>query len=92
MTHDMLSILLNYFLFPLIIFFRWFGISRNTTSWMAPRQGRGYFKLDVAAILCSFINANGDHLIVFGISGFENVMTIFGDNNEGAMMIKVCAD
>lgn len=56
---------------------------------MAPRQGRTYFKLDVAAILCSFLNSQGEHLMFLGISGFEDVMTIFGDNNEGSMMIKV---
>ncbi len=58
---------------------------------MAPRQGRTYFKLDVAAVVCSFLNAKGEHLIVLGISGVENVMTIFGDNNQGSMMIKVRA-
>lgn len=56
---------------------------------MAPRQGRTDFKLDVAAILCSFVNSQGEHLVVLGVSGLENVMTIFGDNNEGALMIKV---
>ena len=69
---------------------RWFGIVRNTTSWMAPRQGRNYFKLDVAGILCSFLDPHGTHFIALGISGFQNVMTIFGDDNEGSMMIKVC--
>ncbi|KAH6653197.1 raffinose synthase or seed imbibition protein Sip1-domain-containing protein [Truncatella angustata] len=70
-------------------FLSWFAISRNTTSWMAPRQGRTYFKLDVAAILCSFVSVHGQHLIVLGISGFENVMAIFGDDNGGALMIKI---
>ncbi|GJN82341.1 hypothetical protein PLIIFM63780_005881 [Purpureocillium lilacinum] len=69
-------------------FLRWFGIVRNTTSWMAPRQGRNYFKLDVAGILCSFLDPHGTHFIALGISGFQNVMTIFGDDNEGSMMIK----
>ncbi|KAI0149272.1 raffinose synthase or seed imbibition protein Sip1-domain-containing protein [Pestalotiopsis sp. NC0098] len=70
-------------------FLRWSAISRNTTSWMAPRQGRNYFKLDVAAITCSFMNHRGEHLVVLGLSGLEDVMAIFGDNNEGALMIKI---
>lgn len=56
---------------------------------MAPRHGRSYFKLDVAAILCSFLNSRGEHLLFLGVSGLEDVLTVFGDNNEGAMMIKV---
>ncbi|KAK7964017.1 Sip1-like protein, partial [Apiospora saccharicola] len=73
-------------------FVRWFGLARDTVSWMAPRQGGSYFKLDVAAMLCSFLGASGKHLLFLGISGFEDILTIFGDNNQGAMMIKVRND
>lgn len=58
---------------------------------MAPRHGKTYFKLDVASVLCAFVNRHGKHLLFLGISGYEKIMTIFGDNNEGALMIKVCA-
>ncbi|KAK8010158.1 raffinose synthase Sip1 [Apiospora arundinis] len=73
-------------------FVRWFGLSRDTVAWMAPRQGGSYFKLDVAAMLCSFLGASGQNLLLLGISGFEDILTIFGDNNQGAMMIKVRND
>ncbi|KAK8068723.1 hypothetical protein PG994_005339 [Apiospora phragmitis] len=73
-------------------FVRWFGLSRDTVSWMAPRQGGSYFKLEVAAVLCSFLGVSGQNLLFLGISGFEGILTIFGDSNQGAMMIKVRND
>lgn len=35
------------------------------------------------------MNHRGEHLVVLGLSGLEDVMAIFGDNSEGALMIKI---
>ncbi|KAJ6780953.1 hypothetical protein PWT90_05380 [Aphanocladium album] len=73
-------------------FLKWFALARHTASWLAPRQGTTHFKLDVASVLCSFVDRRGRHLITLGVSGFRGIMSIFGDNNEGALMVKIRND
>jgi hypothetical protein len=69
---------------------RWFSLVRIWTPWLAPRHGKSSFGLDKDAVLCSFLSPTGRHLVVLGISGLSNVMTVFRSNDSGQLMLHVC--
>jgi hypothetical protein len=69
---------------------RWFALVRIWTPWLAPRQGKGQFGLDKEAVLCSFLSLTGKHLVLLGISGVDDVMTLFTNDNEGNVVLRVC--
>ncbi|KAG9245226.1 glycoside hydrolase family 36 protein [Calycina marina] len=58
-------------------FSRWFALIRIWSPWLAPRQGKDYFGLDKEAVMCSFLSKTGKHLVLLGISGVDDVITLF---------------
>ncbi|RKF61929.1 putative galactinol--sucrose galactosyltransferase 6 [Erysiphe neolycopersici] len=71
---------------------RWMAIVRNETPWLAPRQGTNCFELDSEAVICSFLNYLGKHLILLAISGISDVTTLFTSNDKGNVVIRVRND
>lgn len=39
--------------------------------------------------MCSFLGPEGKHIVLLGISGVEDVMTLFGDDQAGNVVLKV---
>ena len=68
---------------------RWFAIIRLWAPWLAPRQGKTKLALDKDAILCSFLNYQGKHLVLLGVSGVNNVITVFRSNEAGHVTLHV---
>jgi len=73
----------------LLIIGRWFALVRIWTPWLAPRQGKTQFGLDKEAIMCSFLSLQGKHLVLLGISGVDDVMTVFTSDSEGNVVLRV---
>ncbi|KAH8816375.1 glycoside hydrolase family 36 protein [Xylogone sp. PMI_703] len=73
-------------------FLRWFALIRIWSPWLAPRQGKSTFELDKPGILCSFLNDEGQHLVLLALSGIDNVMTLFTSNNDGNVVLRVRND
>ncbi|POS86669.1 hypothetical protein EPUL_001107, partial [Erysiphe pulchra] len=71
---------------------RWMAIVRNETPWLAPRQGTNRFELDKEAVICSFLNNLGKHLILLAISGIGDVTTLFTSNDKGNVVLRVRND
>jgi hypothetical protein len=56
---------------------------------LAPRQGKAKFDLDKEAVMCSFLSITGKHLVLLGISGVDDVMTMFTSDDEGHVIMEV---
>lgn len=67
---------------------RWFSLVRLWSPWLAPRQGKTKFELDKDGVLVSFLRKDGKHVVVLGISGVEDVVTTFINDEEGNLIIK----
>lgn len=40
--------------------------------------------------MCSFLSTSGKHLVLLGISGVDNVSTLFVNDSAGNVVLKVC--
>jgi hypothetical protein len=69
---------------------RWFALIRIWSPWLAPRQGKTHFALDEEAVVCSFMEPGGRHLVLLAISGVQDVMTLFKSDEEGNVVLNVC--
>lgn len=67
---------------------RWFGLVRLWSPWLAPRQGKGKLDIDKDAILLSFLRSDGLHVVVLGISGVDDLVTTFFNDQNGNIIIK----
>ncbi|KAL2786999.1 glycoside hydrolase superfamily [Aspergillus keveii] len=66
---------------------RSFALVRLGTPWLGPRQGKE-LNLDKDAILCSFLRTDGVHVVLLGVSGIDDVLTIFESGSNGSVVIK----
>ncbi|KAK4231167.1 raffinose synthase Sip1 [Podospora fimiseda] len=71
---------------------RWFALVRQWAPWLAPRHGKESFKIDEDAVLCSFLSPSGKHLVFLGVSGLQDVLTLFRSNNSGRLMVHIRSD
>lgn len=67
---------------------RWFGLVRLWSPWLAPRQGSKKFELDKDGMLLSFLRTDGLHVVVLGISGIDDMVTTFLNDEHGNIIIK----
>ncbi|KAI5922040.1 raffinose synthase Sip1 [Camillea tinctor] len=73
-------------------FLRYFALVRHAPPWLGPRHGKSHFTLDKDAVMCSFLSTEGKHLVLLGISGMKNVITLFRSAPSGAVMLHVRND
>ncbi|KAK4032813.1 glycoside hydrolase [Parachaetomium inaequale] len=75
-------------------FLRWFALVRPWTPWLAPRHGKSELNLDKDALLCSFLSPQGKHMVFLGISGINDVITLFrsSDSDAGRLMLHIRSD
>jgi len=67
---------------------RWFSLVRLWSPWLAPRQGKIDFKLDKDGVLVSFLRTDGMHVVCLAISGVQDVLTTFFNDDDGNLIIK----
>jgi hypothetical protein len=67
---------------------RWFSLVRLWSPWLAPRQGKTDFKLDKDGVLVSFLRTDGMHVVCLAISGVQDVLTTFFNDDDGNLIIK----
>lgn len=70
---------------------RWFALARIWAPWLVPQHGKSRFGLDKDAIVCSFMEPGGRHLVILAISGVEDVRTQLKSDGNGAVMLNVCS-
>nr|POE77769.1 putative galactinol--sucrose galactosyltransferase 6 [Quercus suber] len=67
---------------------KWFSLVRLWSPWLAPRQGRGPVNLDKDGVLISFLRTDGMHVVCLAISGIDDVVTTFLNDEHGNVIIK----
>jgi hypothetical protein len=65
----------------------WFALVRLWAPWLAPRQGKDSFSPDKDAMLASFLRHDGIHVVILGISGIDDVLTLFKHDDAGNVII-----
>ncbi|CCF40856.1 raffinose synthase Sip1 [Colletotrichum higginsianum] len=68
-------------------FLRWFALIRIWSPWLAPRHGRDSLALDKDGVLCSFLSPEGKHLVFLAVSGVNNVLSVFRNNESGQLSV-----
>ncbi|PYH92320.1 glycoside hydrolase [Aspergillus ellipticus CBS 707.79] len=71
---------------------RYFSLVRIWSPWLGPRHGKGKFALTEDAVVCSFLRKDGVHLVLLGVSGADNVLTLFGSGENGEVVVKALND
>jgi hypothetical protein len=71
---------------------RYFALVRVWTPWLGPRHGRDKFRITEDAILCSFLRADGVHVVLLAVSGIDDVLTVFGSGQNGEVIVKSQSD
>ncbi|PYH78411.1 glycoside hydrolase [Aspergillus uvarum CBS 121591] len=71
---------------------RYFALVRIWSPWLGPRHGKGSFALSEDAMLCSFLREDGVHLVLLAVSGVDDVLTLFGSGEDGAVVVKAKND
>lgn len=67
-------------------FKRWFALGRLWAPWIVPLQGKDDFKVDKDCLVCSFLRADGQHLVLLGYSGAGSDLTIFRSDNGNVVV------
>lgn len=67
---------------------RWFSLVRLWSPWLAPRQGKTDLKLDKDGVLVSFLRTDGMHVVCLAVSGVQDVLTTFFNDDDGNLIIK----
>jgi hypothetical protein len=67
---------------------RWFALVREWAAWLSPRHGKGVFTTSKDAIVCSFLRRDGLHLVLLAISGVDDVLTVFRDDDFGGIVVR----
>ncbi|KAI0008704.1 glycoside hydrolase family 36 protein [Xylariaceae sp. FL0662B] len=71
---------------------RYFALVRHAPPWLGPRQGGTRFTLDKDAVMCSFLNDQGKHLVLLGVSGAGNVMTLLRSSSYHSVKLHIRND
>jgi hypothetical protein len=69
---------------------RWFALVRSWAPWLVPRHGKSHFELDREAIVCSFLERGGRHVLLLALSGIEDVRTLLKSDGKGGVTLNVC--
>ncbi|KAL7620437.1 hypothetical protein AAE478_009432 [Parahypoxylon ruwenzoriense] len=71
---------------------RYFALVRQGSPWLGPRHGSTPFSLDKDAVMCSFLNHRSRHLVLLGVSGVANVMTLLRSSESGSVKLHIRND
>ncbi|KAI1103611.1 glycoside hydrolase family 36 protein [Jackrogersella minutella] len=71
---------------------RYFALVRHGAPWLGPRHGSSPFSLDKDAVMCSFLNHQGRHLVLLGVSGPTNVITLLRSSDSGSVKLHIRND
>lgn len=68
-------------------FNRFFALVRIWSPWLAPRHGEGHFSITEDAILCSFLQHDGRHLVLLAINGVDDILTVLQSDATGRIVV-----
>ena len=68
-------------------FNRFFALVRIWAPWLAPRHGEGHFNITEDAVLCSFLQHDGKHLVLLTLNGVDDILTVFRADEHGRIVV-----
>ncbi|KAI0837180.1 glycoside hydrolase family 36 protein [Hypoxylon sp. FL0890] len=71
---------------------RYFALVRHGSPWLGPRHGSSPFSLDKDGVMCSFMSPQGRHLVLLGVSGPSNVITLLRSSDSGSLKLHIRND
>ncbi|KAI0882239.1 glycoside hydrolase family 36 protein [Annulohypoxylon maeteangense] len=71
---------------------RYFALVRQSASWLTPRHGSDPFSIEKDAVMCSFLSNSGRHLVLLGVSGPDNVITLLRSSDAGSVKMHIRND
>ncbi|KAI1413246.1 glycoside hydrolase family 36 protein [Hypoxylon sp. FL1857] len=71
---------------------RYFALVRHGSPWLGPRHGSSLFSLDKDGVMCSFLSPQGRHLVLLGVSGPSNVITLLRSSDSGSVKLHIRND
>ena len=66
---------------------RYFALIRKWAPWLGPAHGLQKFHLTEDALLCSFLNSAGKHIVFLALNGIDDLFTLFKSNDYGDIMV-----
>ncbi|PQK11122.1 hypothetical protein BB8028_0002g14400 [Beauveria bassiana] len=72
---------------PFTHFQKWFALVRAGIPWLAPRKGLSRCSLDKDAILCSFADGQGRHLVFLAMSGVDDILALFRSTDTNSISL-----
>ncbi|KAI1342784.1 raffinose synthase Sip1 [Xylariaceae sp. FL0016] len=77
---------------PFGAFVRYFALVRHANPWLGPRHGKTQLNLDKDALMCSFLSPSGKHLVLLGVSGVNDTMTMLKGMGSAQVTIQIRND
>ncbi|OTA64266.1 glycoside hydrolase family 36 protein [Hypoxylon sp. EC38] len=71
---------------------RYFALVRHGSPWLGPRHGSSQFSIDKDAVMCSFLSPQGRQLVLLGVSGPSNVITLLRSSDSGSVKLHIRND
>ncbi|KAI2630297.1 glycoside hydrolase family 36 protein [Hypomontagnella submonticulosa] len=71
---------------------RYFALVRHASPWLGPRHGSSSFRLHKDAVMCSFLSSDGKHLVLLGVSGIADVITLLRSSDSGTVNLHIRND
>ncbi|KAM3514007.1 hypothetical protein MY11210_002324 [Beauveria gryllotalpidicola] len=74
---------------PFTHFQKWFALVRAGIPWLAPRKGLSRFSLDKDAVLCTFADGQGRHLVFLAMSGVDDILALFRSTDTNSISLHI---
>ncbi|KAM3558606.1 hypothetical protein ARSEF4850_004509 [Beauveria asiatica] len=74
---------------PFTHFQKWFALVRAGIPWLAPRKGLSRFSLDKDAVLCTFADGQGRHLVFLAMSGVDDIVALIRSTDNNSISLHV---
>ncbi|KKY25157.1 putative raffinose synthase protein [Phaeomoniella chlamydospora] len=66
---------------------RYFALIKKSTPWIGPTHGLDNFRLTEAALLCSFLNADGKNVVLLALDDNAAMLTMLESDDAGNVVI-----
>ena len=68
-------------------FHKFFALTRMWSPWLGPRHGEHSFTITEDAVLVSFLQTDGSHLVLLAVNGINDIYTAFRSDQVGRVVV-----
>lgn len=62
---------------------------RHSSPWLGPRHGKTHAHFDQDAVLCSFQNGDGQHVVLLAVTADNSVESVLQSTDSGGVQLHV---